>query len=109
MQNTIKTRSGRTLILPTPKEEAEINAGIAADSDTSEWSDEDFKNAMPFSALPASMQAVLRGRGKQKTPTKVSTTVRFDPEVLEAFRATGRGWQTRMNDVLRDWLREHAA
>jgi uncharacterized protein (DUF4415 family) len=37
--------------------------------------------------------------------TKVSTTIRFDAEVLAAFKATGDGWQTRMNDVLRDWLK----
>lgn len=39
--------------------------------------------------------------------TKISTTIRFDAEVLEAFRATGDGWQTRMNDALKDWLRSH--
>ena len=37
---------------------------------------------------------------------KVSTTIRFDVEVLEAFKATGAGWQTRMNDVLREWLKK---
>jgi uncharacterized protein (DUF4415 family) len=31
-------------------------------------------------------------------------TVRFDREVIDAFRATGRGWQTRMNQALREWL-----
>lgn len=36
--------------------------------------------------------------------TKVSTTIRFDAEVLAAFKATGDGWQTRMNDALKDWL-----
>jgi hypothetical protein len=30
------------------------------------------------------------------------------PDVLPAFRATGAGWQTRMNDALRDWLRTHS-
>ncbi|MDE0907610.1 MAG: BrnA antitoxin family protein [SAR324 cluster bacterium] len=34
----------------------------------------------------------------------VSTTVRFDAEVLEFFRATGKGWQTRMNEVLRGYV-----
>jgi uncharacterized protein (DUF4415 family) len=33
--------------------------------------------------------------------------VRSDADVAEAFRATGEGWQTRMNDALRAWLREH--
>jgi uncharacterized protein (DUF4415 family) len=37
--------------------------------------------------------------------TKVSTTIRFDAEVLAAFKATGDGWQTRMNDALKEWLR----
>ncbi|MDX8128434.1 BrnA antitoxin family protein [Methylomonas sp. OY6] len=34
---------------------------------------------------------------------------RFDKDVLEAFLARGCGWQTRMNDVLKGWLNEHAA
>lgn len=38
---------------------------------------------------------------------KISTTVRFDADVLDAFRSGGPGWQTRMNDVLRDWLIKH--
>lgn len=33
--------------------------------------------------------------------------IRFDKDVLEAFRATGRGWETRMNDALKAWLKEH--
>jgi uncharacterized protein (DUF4415 family) len=40
--------------------------------------------------------------------TKISTTVRFDAEVIDSFRATGKGWQTRMNDALRDWLKTHS-
>ena len=40
---------------------------------------------------------------------KVLLTVRYDSEVLEAFRATGRGWQTRMNEALKEWLKEHTA
>jgi uncharacterized protein (DUF4415 family) len=31
------------------------------------------------------------------------------PEVIDAFRATGKGWQTRMDEALKDWLREHSA
>jgi len=40
-------------------------------------------------------------RGPQKTPTKLQATIRFDRDVIEYFRGTGRGWQTRMNDTLR--------
>lgn len=95
--------------LPSEEEDAQINAGIAADPDTFEWTEENFNNAIRFDALPESLKSKLSGRGKQKTPVKVSTTVRFDSEVLAAFKATGRGWQTRMNDALKEWLREHAA
>lgn len=44
---------------------------------------------------------VRRGRGPQKAPVKVSTTIRIDADVLEYFRASGPGYQTRMNEVLR--------
>ena len=53
---------------------------------------------------------VRRGRplGSVKVAPKVSTTIRFDPEVLNAFKATGKGWQTRLNDAMRDWLETHS-
>ncbi len=43
---------------------------------------------------------VQRGRPKAAV-TKVSTTIRLDPDVLAAFKADGPGWQTRINQVLR--------
>jgi len=49
---------------------------------------------------------IRRGRPRSGNP-KVSTTIRFDKEVLDAFRSGGEGWQTRMNDALRDWLNQH--
>lgn len=39
--------------------------------------------------------------------TKISTTIRFDADILAAFKARGDGWQTRMNDALREWLKSH--
>lgn len=54
----------------------------------------------PFSALPASLQAKLRGRPKATT-TKEPVKIRLDADVLQALRATGDGWQTRINDTLR--------
>ncbi|WP_295430455.1 BrnA antitoxin family protein [uncultured Thiodictyon sp.] len=58
----------------------------------------------------AAVRAALaaRRRGPQKAPTKVPTTIRFDPDVLEALKTTGRGWQTRVNDAMREWLKEHS-
>ena len=37
-----------------------------------------------------------------------AVTIRYSPDVLEAFRASGPGWQERMNEALRDWLRTHS-
>ena len=48
--------------------------------------------------------------GRPKSPRrKVLLSVRYSPEVVEYFRATGAGWQTRMDDALKEWLKEHAA
>jgi uncharacterized protein (DUF4415 family) len=46
-------------------------------------------------------------RGVQKTPTKQATTIRLSPDVMAAFKATGAGWQTRIDAALKDWLRTH--
>ena len=48
-----------------------------------------------------------RTRGPNVQPLKEQVAVRYSPDVLAAFRATGAGWQTHMNDALRDWLRTH--
>lgn len=49
---------------------------------------------------------VRRGR-PVASKTKQATTIRLDPDVLEAFKASGKGWQTRMNDALKEWLAAH--
>ena len=48
-----------------------------------------------------------RGRpvGSIKQDAKQAVTVRYSPDVLAAFKATGQGWQARMNDALREWLK----
>jgi len=50
-----------------------------------------------------------RRRGRPSGLTKVSTTIRFDADVLAALKASGKGWQTRVNEAVRDWLRTHSA
>ena len=108
----------RKLILPTKAEEQAIMAGIAADPDQYELSEEGFKYFRPASeVLPELFGAELAadmlrpkkpGRPPADTP-KIFTGIRLDAEVLEAFRATGKGWQTRINEALKEWLKEHAA
>lgn len=46
--------------------------------------------------------SVKRGRPPLEQP-KISTTIRLDADILERFRASGKGWQSRMNSVLREW------
>lgn len=46
-------------------------------------------------------------RGPQRRPTKVSTTLRLSPEVVAYFKAQGRGWQTRIDEALKEWVAEH--
>ncbi len=55
----------------------------------------------------AMQKALSRGRPKAEV-TKLSLTVRYDADVVAAFKATGKGWQTRMNAVLRDWVKDHS-
>ena len=76
------------------------------DEDNPEWTDEDFKNAVParvlFPEWVAEWERRKRGeRGPQKAPVKEAISIRIDKDVLAKFKATGSGWQTRMNAVLR--------
>ena len=87
-------------------EEVAINAGIAADPDT--WELTDGSDLRPAAEVfPHIVEAYRRGklgrrtRGRQRAPLKVPVSLRLDPDVVEHFRATGRGWQTRINDTLR--------
>lgn len=66
-----------------------------------------FKSKVRDAANPPWSEELLgppvrrRGRGPQKAPTKVSTTIRLDADVLAFFRARGKGYQTQINDALR--------
>ncbi|MEI8571996.1 hypothetical protein U737_21610 [Methylomonas sp. LW13] len=87
-----------------------------ADGEVRELTETDFKQMRPagevFAELFGTEQAVemLRPKGgrPRKDSPKVFTGIRLDAEVLEAFRATGKGWQTRMNDALKEWLKDHS-
>ena len=82
-------------ILPTAKEDAAINAGIAKDPDTYEVSSAEF--------------ALMRRPGRPLgSGSKVQITLRIDEDVVEKFKASGSGWQTRINDALKSWVQSHA-
>ena len=65
------------------------------DPDNPPWTED-----MPGPAVPR------RGRGPQKAPTKVSTTIRLDADILAWFKAQGSGYQTRINKALRHVMEE---
>lgn len=83
------------------------------DDDNPEWTAEDFAKARPASeVLPEIFSKAVAGtmlkRGRpHKEVTKSPVSIRLSPDVVEAFRATGRGWHTRVDEALQDWLKSH--
>jgi len=85
------------------------------DEENPEWTATDFKSARPASQVlreifpeqVAEKMLVPKPGRVLGSGTKSSTTLRFDNDILATFKATGRGWQTRINNALRDWLKEH--
>jgi uncharacterized protein (DUF4415 family) len=80
-------KNRRTFLRNTPEEEAAIMAGIAADPDTYEVSDAEFKT-------------MRRGR-PAGSGTKTLVSLRLDSDTLAKYKATGAGWQTRINEALK--------
>jgi uncharacterized protein (DUF4415 family) len=80
---------------------------LDAVSDSPELTAQDIAKAKPFGEVFPDLAATIRRRGTQRAPTKVSTTIRLSPDVLDHFRATGQGWQSRIDKALRDWIAAH--
>lgn len=72
--------------------------------------DEDDRPATPEELHAGLEEAQARRRPGRPMGTgiKEQVALRVDRDILAAFRATGPGWQTRMNDALRDWLKRHS-
>lgn len=81
---------------------------VVFDDDNPEWTEADFTRARPAKdVLPPEVLAAF-GRGKRGRPigstkpnAKKSVTLRLDPDVVEGWRKSGPGWQSRMNEALR--------
>ena len=75
-------------------------------SDNPEWTEEDFRNARPFAEvfpeLVRSMRNEERRRGLPRTKEAIS--IRLDIDLAQKLRASGPGWQSRVNQALREWL-----
>ncbi|TBW38468.1 hypothetical protein EYW49_09375 [Siculibacillus lacustris] len=70
--------------------------------DAPEWTDEMFERA----DLYVGETLIRRGRPKSATP-KVAVNIRLSADVVARFKAGGRGWQTRIDAALKDWLAAH--
>jgi uncharacterized protein (DUF4415 family) len=84
------------------------------DNENPEWAAEDFSRARPASEMLPSIfgekvaREMLMPRGRPKAAvTKERITIRLSLDVVRSFRATGEGWQTRVDAALRDWLKTH--
>ena len=71
-------------------------------SDNPEWTRKDFAKARPFAeVLPDLAKSIRKGRGPNKAPTKTLVSLRLSGQVLEAYKAKGPGWQSRIDEDLR--------
>lgn len=94
----VTDKNGRQYRIPTEEETKRIRAGIAADPDTHELTDAEMAELRPLSEMRRAP-----GRPKAET-TKERVTIRFSPEVTAFFRATGKGWQTRLDEILKAYV-----
>jgi uncharacterized protein (DUF4415 family) len=74
------------------------------DNDNPEWTREMFRKAKPAREVfpRVDFPKPRKGRGPQKAPIKVQTTIRLDRDLVAYFKRNGRGWQSRINETLRD-------
>jgi uncharacterized protein (DUF4415 family) len=95
-----KTMSKRIITMPSVAENAKIVAAAKADPDAQPMTKAQLEAMVPLRAL--------RGRPKLENK-KLLLSVRYSAEVVEFFRATGEGWQARMDGVLRQYVNTHTA
>jgi len=82
---------------------------IDRDGEVRELTSADMAKFKPAAeVLPSSLRKKLGVRGPQKAPTKERVTIRLSREVVERFRESGDGWQTRVDAALREWLKNHS-
>ena len=90
-----KVSKRRVIVIPTERENKIISAAARADPDAQPLTPKQLKAMVPLRAL--------RGRPKSPNPKQL-VSVRYSQKVLEFFRATGEGWQSRMDGVLRQYV-----
>jgi uncharacterized protein (DUF4415 family) len=90
-----KTSKRSKVVMPSVKDDKLIVAAAKADPDAQPLTPKQLKAMVPLRAL--------RGRPKSANPKQL-VSVRYSPEVLDYFKGTGEGWQSRMDGVLRQYV-----
>jgi len=88
-----------TVIMPTTEEDKAITMAARSDPDAQPLTPEQLKAMVPIRSL--------RGRPKSGNK-KLLVSVRYSPEVVEYFKSTGEGWQSRMDSVLYKYVARHS-
>lgn len=100
--------------MTTPKKPEHVSQEDWDSVDVPDLTEEELARMRPASEVVPEIVAAYKAgtlkrrrgeRGPQKAPKKRMLTIRFSQEVIEYFRATGPGWQTRMDEVLKEWIR----
>jgi uncharacterized protein (DUF4415 family) len=86
---------------PLTDDEGEVRELMSADL-------KDFRAAEEIFSPPLMQKLGVRGSAGQEAPAKERITIRLSRDVVERFRATGEGWQTRLDAAFRDWLQTHS-
>ncbi len=96
--------------MPSAKKRAGYSQKDLRDvSDSPELTKADFARAKPFvEVFPDLAASIRKGRGPNKAPTKKLVSLRLSPEVIEHFKATGDGWQSRIDETLRKVVKRKA-
>jgi uncharacterized protein (DUF4415 family) len=87
-----------TVLMPTVEEDKAITAAALSDPDAQPLTPRQLKSMRPIQAV--------RGRPKSERK-KLLVSVRYSQEVVEFFKSTGEGWQSRMDGVLRQYVEQH--
>lgn len=81
------------------------DTAVVFDAENPEWTKADFEQARPISEFPSLAAAFPKARGRPVGSTKLvrkeQIALRVDADVLAKYKASGPGWQTRMNEILR--------
>ncbi len=94
-----KAKKTLPIEMPSVSEDRRITAAAKTDPDAQPLTPDQLKAMVPLRSL--------RGRPKSENK-KMLVSVRYSPEVLAFFRATGEGWQARMDGVLRQYVQKHS-